>query len=170
MCGKAAAPPVVSLPVGSGPPDAPPTSTAPLRSEPSSKCRINLDAAGAVGRAAESLMQQPAEHSVALSLQEADFSRFVPAEEPRHEQPAETPGLRSRHPNRPGAPRPPGGVDDHDRPPHAPPTAHEVFAAHWTLHDEYRGRNVPVSAGHYTANRAIEALSIYTLAAPNPIY
>jgi hypothetical protein len=50
MCGKAAAPPVVSLPVGSGPPDAPPPSTALLRSEPSSQCRINLYAAGAVGR------------------------------------------------------------------------------------------------------------------------
>jgi Cdc6-like AAA superfamily ATPase len=143
MCGKAAAPPVVSLPVGSGPPDAPPTSTAPLRSEPSSKCRINLYAAGAVGRAAESFMQQPAEHSGALSLQEADFSRFVPAEGTRrYEQPAETPGLRSRHPNRPGDPRPPGGVDDHDLHPYAPPPAREVFAAHWTLYDEYRGRRV----------------------------
>jgi hypothetical protein len=35
----------------------------------------------------------------------------------------------------------------------------DAIAAHWIPHDEYRGRNMPASAGRYTANRAVAALS-----------
>ncbi len=41
-------------------------------------------------------------------------------------------------------------------------TTREVSAAHWIPHDEYHGR-VSRDPERYTANPAIEALSIYML-------
>jgi hypothetical protein len=40
---------------------------------------------------------------------------------------------------------------------------YRMRSQHTRSHDEYRGRNVPASAGRYAANRAVEALSICLL-------